>query len=136
MGYCSGMAFRRVGKALGVVIGIGFIGVQTAASMGYINVDWNKIRDDAIKPLDAVRDVIVNHESDSFPLWYRPDLPRVFPSLFFFNLLDWRLLQNADGKVDADDVEIWWQKSQSVLKDSVPGAGGFSAGFLLGARRG
>ncbi len=63
MGYCSGMAFRRAGKALGVVIGIGFIGVQTAASMGYIDVDWNKIKDDAIKPLDLVR-VKKSHDLD------------------------------------------------------------------------
>jgi len=54
MGYCSGMAFRRVGKAVGVVVGVGFIGLQSAKSMGYIDVDWNKIRDDAIKPLDKV----------------------------------------------------------------------------------
>jgi len=64
--------------------------------MGYIDVDWNKIRDDAIKPLD----------------------------------------KNCDGKVDAQDVEIMWDQSQVMMKDSVPGAGGFSAGFLLGARRG
>jgi len=96
MGYCSGMAFRRVGKAVGVVVGVGFIGLQTAKSMGYIDVDWNKIRDDAIKPLD----------------------------------------KNSDGKVDAQDVEIMWNQSQTMMKDSVPGAGGFSAGFLLGARRG
>ena len=54
MGYCSGVAFRRVGRAMGVVVGLGFIGVQAAASSGYLNVDWNKIRDDAIKPLDTV----------------------------------------------------------------------------------
>lgn len=96
MGYCSGMAFRRVGKAFGVVIGIGFMGLQGAASMGYIDVDWNKISKDAMKPLDA----------------------------------------NADGKVDADDAQIWWSKFQAIMKDSVPGAGGFAAGFLLGARRG
>lgn len=51
------MAFRRVGRALGVVIGIGFIGVQTASSMGYLDVNWNKIKDDAIKPLDVVRNL-------------------------------------------------------------------------------
>jgi hypothetical protein len=28
--------------------------MQTAKSMGYIDVDWSKIRDDAIKPLDTV----------------------------------------------------------------------------------
>lgn len=96
MGYCSGMAFRRVGRAVGLVIGVGFVGLQSAKSMGYIDVDWMKIKDDAIKPLDM----------------------------------------NSNGKVDADDVEVIWKKSQSVLKDSVPEAGGFSAGFLLGARRG
>mmetsp|Transcript_43629 Transcript_43629/g.105796 ORF Transcript_43629/g.105796 Transcript_43629/m.105796 type:complete len:97 (+) Transcript_43629:540-830(+) len=96
MGYCSGMAFRRVGKAMGVVIGLGFMGLQGAASLGYVAVDWSKIKDDALKPLDA----------------------------------------NADGKVDADDAQIWWNKFNVVMKDSVPGAGGFAAGFLLGARRG
>lgn len=54
MGYFSGMAFRRVGRAVGVVIGLGFMGLQTAKSMGYIDVDWTKIKDDAIKPLDTV----------------------------------------------------------------------------------
>mmetsp|Transcript_13564 Transcript_13564/g.28439 ORF Transcript_13564/g.28439 Transcript_13564/m.28439 type:complete len:127 (+) Transcript_13564:184-564(+) len=96
MGYCSGMAFRKAGKVVGVVIGVGFVGLQTAKNMGYIDVDWNKIRDDAIRPLDT----------------------------------------NADGKIDAKDMEVWWKKSQAVMKDSVPEAGGFSAGFLLGARRG
>jgi len=96
MGYCSGMAFRRVGKFVGLVIGVGFMGMQTAKNMGYIDVDWNKIKDDAIKPLDM----------------------------------------NSDGKVDAQDIEVLWKRSQAIMKDSVPEAGGFSAGFLLGARRG
>ena len=30
------------------------MGMQTAKNMGYIDVDWNKIKDDAIKPLDMV----------------------------------------------------------------------------------
>lgn len=96
MGYCSGLAFRKASRFAAVVIGVGFMGLQGAKSLGYIDIDWNKIKDDAIKPLDA----------------------------------------NKDGKFDADDAQIWWKKSQEVLKDSVPGAGGFSAGFLLGARRG
>jgi FUN14 domain-containing protein 1 len=58
VGYCSGMAFRRVGKAVGVVIGLGFIGLQTASSFGYLQVDWDKIRDDAIKPLDTVSSLL------------------------------------------------------------------------------
>mmetsp|Transcript_6132 Transcript_6132/g.14883 ORF Transcript_6132/g.14883 Transcript_6132/m.14883 type:complete len:126 (-) Transcript_6132:1558-1935(-) len=96
MGYCSGMAFRRVGKIFGLMIGVGFMGLQTAKSYGYIDVDWNKIKGDAIAPLDL----------------------------------------NKDGKVDGKDVEVFWKKSQAILKDSIPESGGFSAGFLLGARRG
>ena len=30
------------------------MGLQTAKSMGYIDVDWKKIRDDAIQPFDTV----------------------------------------------------------------------------------
>ena len=33
----------------------GFMGLQTAKSYGYIDVDWNKIKGDAIAPLDLVR---------------------------------------------------------------------------------
>lgn len=56
MGFCSGMAFRRVGRAAGVVIGLGFMGAQAAASSGYLQIDWEKVKKDAvIDPLDAVR---------------------------------------------------------------------------------
>ena len=54
MGYCSGMAFRKAGRVFGALIGVGFMGLQTAKSMGYIDIHWDKIKDDAIKPLDAV----------------------------------------------------------------------------------
>lgn len=45
-------------------------------------------------------------------------------------------LQNNDGKLDADDAQIHWQRTKSMLTNKVPDAGGFTAGFLLGARRG
>jgi FUN14 domain-containing protein 1 len=54
MGYCSGMALKKVGKAVAFVIGAGFVGLQGAAYCGYIDVDWIKIKDDALKPLDTV----------------------------------------------------------------------------------
>lgn len=54
MGYCSGMAFRKAGRVFGAMIGVGFMGLQTAKSLGYIDVNWDKIKDDAIKPLDVV----------------------------------------------------------------------------------
>ena len=55
MGYCSGMALKKVGKALAFVVGLGFVAVQSAAYAGYIQVNWGKIADDSIvKPLDTV----------------------------------------------------------------------------------
>eukprot|EP00980_Cylindrotheca_fusiformis_P028097 scaffold22580_cov210-Cylindrotheca_fusiformis.AAC.4 len=97
LGYCSGLAFRKVGKAAGVVIGLGFMGVQTAAANGYIKVDWDKVREETfIKPLDL----------------------------------------NKDGVVNVDDAQLWWNKYSAMLTDKVPNAGGFAAGFMLGARRG
>jgi uncharacterized membrane protein (Fun14 family) len=55
MGYCSGMALKKIGKAAAFAAGIGFIAVQTAVSAGYIEVDWNKVKGTALKPLDSVR---------------------------------------------------------------------------------
>ena len=55
MGYCSGMAFRKAGRAAAVVLGGGFVAAQVATSYGYLNVDWEKVKDDAIRPLDVVR---------------------------------------------------------------------------------
>mmetsp|Transcript_23194 Transcript_23194/g.64299 ORF Transcript_23194/g.64299 Transcript_23194/m.64299 type:complete len:127 (-) Transcript_23194:1543-1923(-) len=95
MGYCSGMAFRKAGRFVGVVVGMGFVGLQTMKHFGFVDVNWNKVKDSAIRPLDT----------------------------------------NGDGKLDAKDAEVWWKRSQSILQDSVPEAGGFTAGFLLGARR-
>ena len=44
MGYCSGMALQKVGKAVAFVVGMGFIALQSAASMGYIQIDWKKVQ--------------------------------------------------------------------------------------------
>jgi len=74
MGYCSGMAFRRVGRALGVVIGVGFMGVQAAAASGYIDVDWNKVKDDAIKPFDTVRHAIWKRDGNVGIAWETSNL--------------------------------------------------------------
>lgn len=55
MGYCSGYALKKVGKALAVVVGLGFVAVQGAVYGGYLNVDWAKIKDDSFKKIDTVR---------------------------------------------------------------------------------
>lgn len=53
VGFCSGYAVKQAGKLAAVVIGTGFIAVQTAASLGYIDVNWTKVKDDAIKSVDT-----------------------------------------------------------------------------------
>lgn len=55
MGYCSGTAMKKIGKAVAFGVGVIFIGLQAAASTGYISVDWTKIRDDTMKKIDSVR---------------------------------------------------------------------------------
>lgn len=56
MGYCSGTALKQVGKALAFVVGIGFIGLQTIAHAGYIQIDWMKVRESAHRTLDTSGD--------------------------------------------------------------------------------
>jgi len=54
LGYCSGYAVKEVGKVAAVILGAGFIAVQTCVSYGYIQVDWDKVKDDAIRKVDTV----------------------------------------------------------------------------------
>jgi hypothetical protein len=35
-----------------------------------------------------------------------------------------------------DDAQEYWTKLRTMLTDKIPSAGGFSAGFLFGAKRG
>lgn len=73
MGYCSGMALKKVGKALAFVVGVGFVGLQLTVSAGYIDVDWGKIKDDALKPLDSVRRKKKIRTRTSIYVWQRID---------------------------------------------------------------
>ena len=54
MGFCSGYAVKQAGKVAALVLGTGFIALQTCVSYGYIEVDWGKVKDDAIKKVDTV----------------------------------------------------------------------------------
>lgn len=53
IGYCSGYTLKQVGKVAAIILGAGFIAVQTCVSYGYIQVDWNKVKDDALKKVDT-----------------------------------------------------------------------------------
>lgn len=65
MGYCSGYASKKLGKAIAVTIGLGFIAVQGMVATGYISIDWMKVKDDAIKAVDTVR-LAMNQGSSLF----------------------------------------------------------------------
>jgi uncharacterized membrane protein (Fun14 family) len=69
MGFCSGYAMKQVGKALAFVVGVSFIGLQAAASTGYIHVDWTKVRDDVAKKMDANGDG--TFDAEDAKRWWR-----------------------------------------------------------------
>mmetsp|Transcript_22806 Transcript_22806/g.53863 ORF Transcript_22806/g.53863 Transcript_22806/m.53863 type:complete len:104 (-) Transcript_22806:75-386(-) len=54
VGYCSGYTIKKLGQVAVVIIGAGYIAVQTCASYGYLSVNWEKVKDDAIKQVDTV----------------------------------------------------------------------------------
>jgi uncharacterized membrane protein (Fun14 family) len=54
VGYCSGAAVKKIGKAAAVLAGVAFMAVQSAVYSGYVAVDWNKIKDDAVAQVDTV----------------------------------------------------------------------------------
>jgi len=60
MGYCSGMALKKVGKAMATLCGLAFIALQSAAYAGYIQINWKQIGDDiVVKRIDSVRMFII-----------------------------------------------------------------------------
>ncbi|GAX12379.1 hypothetical protein FisN_1Hh313 [Fistulifera solaris] len=55
-GYCSGFAMKKVGKAAGLIFGLGFIGLQTLANQGYITVNHGKLREEVEGFFDMNKD--------------------------------------------------------------------------------
>mmetsp|Transcript_3670 Transcript_3670/g.6956 ORF Transcript_3670/g.6956 Transcript_3670/m.6956 type:complete len:127 (+) Transcript_3670:1606-1986(+) len=53
VGYCSGAAAKKIGKALAVLGGLVFIAIQSASYSGYVSVDWKKLQDDAVSKVDV-----------------------------------------------------------------------------------
>jgi len=56
VGYCSGIAAKTIGKMIAVTLGLGFIAIQSAVYVGYVQVDWNKIQKHAVAHVDVVRE--------------------------------------------------------------------------------
>ncbi|KAL7696646.1 FUN14 family [Lotmaria passim] len=40
--------------------------------------------------------------------------------------------QNKDGKLDTEDVKIFWRRCMTYLSRGVPSAAGFTSGFIFG----
>ena len=69
MGYCSGVAAQKIGKAMAVVIGTGFVGLQLAATFGYIDVKWDKVVESAKSTMDVTEDGQLN--ADDAKEWWK-----------------------------------------------------------------
>lgn len=69
LGFCSGYALKQVGKAAAVAVGIVFLMAQTAASQGYIDINWGKVQKDVIAKVDSTGDGKITN--DDIKLWYR-----------------------------------------------------------------
>lgn len=62
------MATKKIGRALAIVAGVGFMLVQGAVYSGYIDVDWKKVQDDVASKVDANKDGALNAE-DAKEYW-------------------------------------------------------------------
>jgi methylase of polypeptide subunit release factors len=47
---------KKIGKAAAFLIGTGFIAIQTAQHLGYVNVSWTDVHKKAITALDTNSD--------------------------------------------------------------------------------
>ena len=84
MGYCSAMAFKKVGKALAIIVGLGFIGMQTASSTGYLAVDWTKVWDDVKSKADTNADGKIDTEDVKVRRW---QTGRHFSTIYYITFL-------------------------------------------------
>mmetsp|Transcript_14310 Transcript_14310/g.28879 ORF Transcript_14310/g.28879 Transcript_14310/m.28879 type:complete len:227 (-) Transcript_14310:473-1153(-) len=55
-GFCSGYALKKVGKAAAVVLGVGFMALQTLSYSGYVDVDHGKLKKDIEGMMDLNKD--------------------------------------------------------------------------------
>ena len=70
LGFCSGMAFKKLGKEVAVIIGLGFATLQSLSYLGYVDIDYNKLKKDAIKSLDQDGDADFDY-LDLLMIWQR-----------------------------------------------------------------
>ncbi|KAL1496801.1 hypothetical protein AB1Y20_014387 [Prymnesium parvum] len=52
MGFCSGYALKKVGRASAATIGVIFMGMTMAEKAGYVAVNWDNVERDVMRKLD------------------------------------------------------------------------------------
>jgi uncharacterized membrane protein (Fun14 family) len=88
VGYMSGMATKTVGRAVAILGGMTFIALQSAAYMGYLNINWGQIKDSAVSKIDTV-----STKSSDFSLWGETLLGRtIYCNLYigYYLGMQWR----------------------------------------------
>mmetsp|Transcript_2303 Transcript_2303/g.2788 ORF Transcript_2303/g.2788 Transcript_2303/m.2788 type:complete len:124 (+) Transcript_2303:66-437(+) len=53
VGYSAGYATKKIGRVVLFVAGVGFMVSQSLVYAGYLEIDWMKVTDDAIKSVDT-----------------------------------------------------------------------------------
>ena len=61
-GFCSGYALKKAGKVAAMVLGGGFMALQTLAYSGYVEVDHGKLKKDIVGMMDLNKDGKVDKE--------------------------------------------------------------------------
>lgn len=61
-GFCAGYALKKAGRAAAVVVGMGFMAMQTLSYSGYIKVDHAQMKKDVENLMDLNKDGKVNKE--------------------------------------------------------------------------
>ncbi|KAF9930471.1 FUN14 domain-containing protein 1 [Linnemannia zychae] len=79
MGLCSGYLFKKLGKLMMLVIGLGFVSLQLLVNSQYVTVNWSKIESKFVDRFDVDRDgkVTVNDAKHGFR-WLMNILTRNF----------------------------------------------------------
>ena len=61
-GFCSGYALKKVGKVAAIVLGGGFMALQTLSYSGYVEVDHGKLKKDIEGMMDLNKDGKIDKE--------------------------------------------------------------------------
>jgi uncharacterized membrane protein (Fun14 family) len=61
-GFCSGYALKKVGKVAAIVLGGGFMALQTLSYSGYVEVDHGKLKKDIEGMMDLNKDGKIDRE--------------------------------------------------------------------------